>query len=94
MKKRKSSSRPWRLLGTKPGEKQGTNIPHACYARELSVHEGALRRAWLGEYRTVEVHNINTGRELGTYTRHADGALTFSTSDATMIRLLKEWNDG
>ena len=83
-----ASSRPWRLLATAPTEQRGRNVPHACYASEYSAHNGALLRVRWGDFRTIQVHNVNTGREGGTYLLKSGGALSFSTpSDSTVARL-------
>lgn len=93
--RRKSSKRPFRLLGTKPGEAKGANIPHACYVSELSAHNGALLRTRWGDFRTIEVYDVRTGKESGTYKLTSDGHLSFSTPfDSTIARLIKERKDG
>jgi hypothetical protein len=52
-------------------------IPHRCFkfpVRALNVAAAIMN--WVQPVRTIEVYNSNSGRLLGTFTKHADGKVS------------------
>jgi hypothetical protein len=66
------ASRPYRLLNGKH------SLVGCCYVDPTNALNGALKRTqWQDVGTTIEVVNVESGRLIGTYTRHARGEITF-----------------
>ena len=66
------ASRPYRLINGKAA------LRGCFYSDPTRALDGALRRTqWQRVGSTIEVVNAESGRLIGTYTRHAKGDITF-----------------
>lgn len=66
------SSRPYHLLNGK------SSVVGCYYSDPIRALDGAIKRTqWQEVGTTVEVVNKDSGRLVGTYTKHAAGGITF-----------------
>lgn len=87
---RGAAKRPWRLWGTKPNGKFGS-LPSRAFSNERRAHNAALIDVRWGEFRAIEVYDVRTGWESGTYSMRATGQVFFDAPPTShIVTLLKK----
>ena len=89
-RERGKAKRPWRLWGATAGGKGG-NIPYRSFGVEVNAHNAALIDVRWGALKTIQVYDVVTGNESGTYTLRANGDISFSAPETSnIVKLLRK----